>query len=47
MSMENVNCHCNQNKLATAIKNDVFVEANAMDIAAKFQLYRLYLLLRN
>ena len=36
-SMES--CHSNQSAHATAIKNNTFVEANAMSISAKFQLY--------
>ena len=37
-SMETLSCHSNQSVYATAIKNNILVEANAMNISAKFQL---------
>ena len=36
------NCCSNQSAYATAIKNNIFVEANAMNISAKFQLHPPY-----
>ena len=36
-SMETLSCHSNQSAYATAIENNIFVEANAMNISAKFQ----------
>ena len=39
-SMETLSCHSNQSAQASAIKNNAFVEANAMHISGKFQLYR-------
>ena len=42
-SMEPLSCHSNQSAHATAIKkNNTFVEANAMNISAKIQLYPPY-----
>ena len=41
-SMETLSCHSNQSAHATAIINNTFVEANAMNISAKFQLYPSY-----
>ena len=41
-SMETLSCHSNQSAYATAIKNNSFVEANAMNISAKFQLHPPY-----
>ena len=41
-SMETLSCHSKQSAYATAIKNNIFVEANAMNISAKFQLYPIY-----
>ena len=38
-SMETLSGHSNQSAYATAIKNNRFVEANAMNISAKSQLY--------
>ena len=35
--METLSCHSNQSIYATAIKNDNFVEANTINISAKFQ----------
>ena len=40
--METLSCHGNQSAYATAIKYNSFVEANAMNISAKFQLYPPY-----
>ena len=37
--METLSCHSNQSAYAKAIKNKIFVEANAVNISAKFQLY--------
>ena len=37
-----LSCHSNQNIHATARKKNHFVEANAMNISAKFQLYPQY-----
>ena len=39
MSMENLSGHSNQSAWATAIKNNVFVEAIVGNNSAKFQLY--------
>ena len=41
-SMETLSCHSNESTWATAIKNTHFVEANVMNIFAKFQLHPLY-----
>ena len=41
-SMENLSCHSNQSAWVTAIRNNVFVEANVMNMYAKFQLHPLY-----
>ena len=38
-SMETTSCHSYQSAHATAIKNNLFVEANDMNFSAKFQLY--------
>ena len=35
-SVETLSCHSNQNAYATAIKNNIFVEANATNISTKF-----------
>ena len=40
--METLSCHSNQNMYATARENNYFVEANAINISAKFQLYPQY-----
>ena len=40
--METLSCHSNQSVYATAVNNNDFVEANAMNISAKFQLYPPY-----
>ena len=37
-----LNCHTNQSACATAMKNNTFVEANAMNISKKFQLYSFW-----
>ena len=39
--METLSCHSNQSAFAIALKNNIFVEANAMNISAKFQLHPL------
>ena len=36
-------CHSNQSAYATAIKNNIFAEANAMNISATFQLHPSYI----
>ena len=38
-SMKNLSCHSNESAKAMAIKNVSFVDANVMNISAKFQLY--------
>ena len=40
--MENLSCHRNESTQATAIKKNIFVAANAMNITTKFQLYPPY-----
>ena len=45
-SMETLSCHSNISVWATAIKNKPFVEANVMNISAKFQLHSPLWLLR-
>ena len=40
--METLSCHSNESTWATAIKNLIFVEANIMNISAKFQLHPPY-----
>ena len=42
MYMETLSCHSNKSTLATTIKNVIHVEANVMNIYAKFQLHPLY-----
>ena len=42
MSMESLSCHSNESTWAMAIKNIIFVEANVMNISAKFQLHPPY-----
>ena len=37
--METLNCQSNESTRATAIKNTHFVEANVVNISAKFQLH--------
>ena len=37
--MEALSCYSNQSAHATAMKNNLFVEANVVDISVKFQLY--------
>ena len=41
-SMKTLSCHSNENTWAMAIKNIIFVEANVMNISAKFQLNAPY-----
>ena len=41
-SVEILSCHSNQSIYATARKNNCFVEANAMNSSAKFQLFPQY-----
>ena len=41
-SMETLSCHSNKSTWATAIKNIIFVEANVINISAKFQLHPTY-----
>ena len=38
-SMESLSCHSDQSTHATAIKNSCVLEAHALRISAKFQLY--------
>ena len=40
--MEILSYHSNNSTGTTAIRNIIFVEANAINISAKFQLYSLY-----
>ena len=40
--METLSYHSNKSAYATAIKNNSIVEANAMNISAKFQIYPPY-----
>ena len=40
--METLTCHSNESTWATAIKNKIFIEANVMNISAKFQLHAPY-----
>ena len=40
--METLSCHSTESTLATAIKNIIYVEANVMNIYAKFQLHPPY-----
>ena len=40
--MENLSCHSSESTLATTIKNIIYVEANVMNIYAKFQLHSPY-----
>ena len=37
--MESLSCHSKESTLATIIKNILYVEANVMNIYAKFQLH--------
>ena len=37
--MKSLSCHSNQSAWATAIENNIFVEANIRNNSAKFQLY--------
>ena len=41
-SMDILSCHNNESTWAMAIKNTVFLEANVMNISAKFQLHAPY-----
>ena len=41
-TMETLSCHSNENTWATTIKNIIFVEANVMNMYAKFQLHSPY-----
>ena len=41
-SMEKLNCHSNQSAWALAIENNISVEANVMNMYAKFQLHPPY-----
>ena len=45
-SMEILSCHSKESKWATAIKNIICVEANVMNVSAKFQLHSPLWLLR-
>ena len=38
MSMENLSCHSNESTQAMTIKNIIYVEANVMNMYAKFML---------
>ena len=40
--METLSCHSNESTLAMTIKSIIYVEANAMNIYAKFQLHLPY-----
>ena len=40
--METLSCHSDESTGAMAIKNILFVEANVMNISAKFQLHSPY-----
>ena len=41
-SMETLSCHSNESTWATTIKKTIYVEANVMNMYAKFQLHPLY-----
>ena len=41
-SMETLSCHSNENIWAIEIKNTIYVEANVINIYAKFQLHPPY-----
>ena len=41
-SMETLSCHSNESTWATTIKNIIYVEANIMNMYAKFQLHPPY-----
>ena len=41
-SMETLSCHSNESTWATTIKNIIYVEANVMNMYAKFQLHLPY-----
>ena len=40
--METLSCHSNESTWATIIKNTIYVEANVVNIYAKFQLHPPY-----
>ena len=40
--MESLSCHSNESTWATTIKNTIYLEANVMNIYAKFQLHPSY-----
>ena len=40
--METLSCHSNESTQATTIKNIIYIEANVMNINAKFQLHPPY-----
>ena len=40
--METLSCHCNESIWAMTIKNIIYVEANVMNLYAKFQLHTSY-----
>ena len=40
--METLSCHSNESTWATTIKYIIYVEANVINICAKFQLHLLY-----
>ena len=40
--METLSCHSNERTWATTIKNIIHVEANVMNIYAKFQIHPRY-----
>ena len=40
--METLSCHSNESTLAMTMKNKIYVEANIMNIYAKFQLHPPY-----
>ena len=42
MTMETLSCHSNVKRMSNAIKNAIFVEANAINISATFPLYPPY-----
>ena len=42
MYMETLSCHSNEIALAMAIQNIIYVEANVMNMYAKFQLHPSY-----
>ena len=40
--METLSCHSNKSTRVTTIKNKIYVEANVMNIYAKFQFHHPY-----